>query len=157
MDTIKINKGTTKLIAHRGVSGLEQENTVASFLLASYKTYFGIETDVHVTKDNKFIICHDDNIKRVTGINKVIEESTYDELKRIKEECGCYCSILGDGYQFIVLFYDPTYLFLSDLENPENFCIRKLVIENDEEYIIGLETEEEFDKILNLFMQKYTN
>lgn len=36
-------------------------------------------------------------------------------LKRIKEECGCYCSILGDGYQFIVLFYDPTYLFLSDL------------------------------------------
>ena len=36
MDTIKINKGTTKLIAHRGVSGLEQENTEASFLLASY-------------------------------------------------------------------------------------------------------------------------
>ena len=84
MDTIKINKGTTKLIAHRGVSALEQENTVASFLLASYKTYFGIETDVHVTKDNKFIICHDDNIKRVTGINKIIEDSTYDELKRIR-------------------------------------------------------------------------
>ena len=49
-------------------------------------------------------------------------------------------------------YNNNTYLFLSDLENPENFCIRKLVIENDEEYIIGLETEEEFDKILNLFI-----
>ena len=84
MDTIKINKKNVKLIAHRGVSAIEQENTIASFLLASYKTYFGIETDVHVTKDNKFIICHDDNIKRVTGIDKIIENSTFDELKRIR-------------------------------------------------------------------------
>ena len=54
-------------------------------------------------------------------------------------------------------YNNNTYIFLSDLENPENFCIRKLIKENDEEYIVGLDTEEEFDKILNLFMQKYTN
>lgn len=114
MDTIKINKGTTKLIAHRGVSGLEQENTVASFLLASYKTYFDIETDVHVTKDNKFIICHDDNIKRVTGINKVIEESTYDELKRIRvfDKDGSYKNNLSlpslEDYLKICMFTNKT-------------------------------------------------
>ena len=114
MDTTKINKGTTKLIAHRGVSGLEQENTVASFLLASCKTYFGIETDVHVTKDNKFIICHDDNIKRVTGINKVIEESTYDELKRIRvfDKDGSYKNNLSlpslEDYLKICMFTNKT-------------------------------------------------
>lgn len=83
MDTIKINKKNTLLIAHRGVSDIEQENTYASFLLAAFKSYYGIETDVHVTKDNKFILCHDDNIKRVTGVDKIIEESTYDELRKI--------------------------------------------------------------------------
>ena len=114
MNTIKVNKGTTKLIAHRGVSGLEQENTVASFLLASYKTYFGIETDVHVTKDNKFIICHDDNIKRVTGIDKVIEESTYDELKRIRvfDKDGSYKYNLSlpslEDYLKICMFTNKT-------------------------------------------------
>ena len=84
MNTIKINKKDTKIIAHRGLSGIEQENTVASFFLASMKSYYGIETDIHVTKDNKFILCHDDNIKRVTGIDKVIEESTFDELRKIR-------------------------------------------------------------------------
>lgn len=92
MDTIKIKKNFVKLIAHRGLSAIEQENTIASFLLASYKTYFGIETDIHVTKDNKFILCHDDNIKRVTGIDKIIEESTFDELRkiRVKDKDGSY-------------------------------------------------------------------
>ena len=83
MDTIKITKDHVKMIAHRGVSGLAMENTVASFTLASEKTYFGIETDIHATKDNKIIVCHDDNIKRVTGVDKVIEESSFAELRKI--------------------------------------------------------------------------
>ena len=84
MDTIKIrNKKDTRIIAHRGVSGLEQENTYNSFFNAGFRSYFGIETDIHVTKDNKFIVCHDDNIKRVSGIDKIIEESTFDELRNI--------------------------------------------------------------------------
>ena len=54
-------------------------------------------------------------------------------------------------------YNNNTYVFLSDLENPENFCIRKLITENDEEYIIGLDSDEEFNNVLNLFTQKYTN
>ena len=114
MDTIKINKGFVKLISHRGVNSIEQENTIVSFLSASYKTYFGIETDVHVTKDNKFIICHDDNIKRVTGVDKIIEESTYDELKRIRvfDKDGSYKNNLSlpslDDYLKICMFTNKT-------------------------------------------------
>ena len=58
MDTVKINVSDleTKIIAHRGLSGIETENSIAAFIAAANRSYFGIETDVHVTKDNKFII-----------------------------------------------------------------------------------------------------
>ena len=54
MDTIKINKKNVLMIAHRGVSGLETENTKEAFIIAGNKSYYGIETDVHVTLDGKF-------------------------------------------------------------------------------------------------------
>ena len=34
MNTIKIDKGQVKMIAHRGLSGLEKENTCAAFVAA---------------------------------------------------------------------------------------------------------------------------
>ena len=49
------------------------------------------------------------------------------------------------------------YIVLSDIENPENFCIRKLINENNEDFIIGLDSKEEFDTILKIFTEKYTN
>lgn len=84
MDTIKLENKTVQMIAHRGVSGLECENSCPAFICAGQRSYYGIETDVHITKDGKYIICHDDNISRVTGgVEKVIEESTFDELRAI--------------------------------------------------------------------------
>jgi len=50
-----------------------------------------------------------------------------------------------------------TYIFLSEINNPENICIRKIKIKDNEEYIVGLDTEEEFNTILKLFTEKYTN
>lgn len=84
MDTVKINKGNVLMIAHRGVSGLERENTKEAFILAGKKTYYGIETDIHVTKDGKFIVCHDHNILRVTGVDLVIEDSNYEDIIKHK-------------------------------------------------------------------------
>ena len=69
MNTVKIEKQNTRLIAHRGVSGIERENTAAAFVAAGNRGYYGIETDVHVTKDGKYIIIHDDDTKRVFGRN----------------------------------------------------------------------------------------
>lgn len=84
MDTIKINNKNVLMIAHRGVSGLETENTKEAFILAGNKSYYGIETDVHVTLDGKFLICHDDNILRVTGTDLVIEQTNYDDIIKNK-------------------------------------------------------------------------
>ena len=84
MDTIKIEKNNVKMIAHRGLSGILQENTIPAFNLAAQHSYFGIETDVHVTKDGKYIICHDDNLQRVAGIDMVIEQSNYEDLRKVR-------------------------------------------------------------------------
>ena len=59
MNTIKIaDKKQTLMVAHRGCSGLERENTNAAFVAAGNRSYFGIETDIHKTLDGKFIIIH---------------------------------------------------------------------------------------------------
>ena len=90
-DTVKFtNKGNIKMIAHRGVSGLEMENTCPAFLVAGVKSYYGIETDVHVTKDGKYILFHDNTLTRILGVDKVVEESMFDELRayRMKDLDG---------------------------------------------------------------------
>ena len=59
MDTIRIEKGSTRMVAHRGVSGLEKENTMAAFVAAGNRSYWGVETDVHRTSDGKMVVIHD--------------------------------------------------------------------------------------------------
>ncbi len=78
------DKGNIKMIAHRGVSGLERENTCPAFVAAGVKSYYGVETDVRMTKDGKFIISHDGDLMRVGGLNISIEESTFAELRKVR-------------------------------------------------------------------------
>ena len=67
MDTVVIKRKNTKMIAHRGLSGIEQENTNAAFVAAGNRSYYGIETDVHRTADRQYVIIHDDTTSRVTN------------------------------------------------------------------------------------------
>lgn len=82
MNTLKFDHPRKPLmVAHRGVSGLEQENTNAAFVAAGNRSYYGVETDIHRTGDGKFVIIHDDTTGRVAVDNLVVEESTYDTLR----------------------------------------------------------------------------
>jgi glycerophosphoryl diester phosphodiesterase len=67
MNTIKFEKKNALVVAHRGLSGIERENTNAAFVAAGNRSYYGIETDFHRTADGKFIISHDQSLKRVSG------------------------------------------------------------------------------------------
>lgn len=84
MDTIKIKNKGVKIIAHRGLSGIECENTNAAFVAAGNRSYFGIETDIHVTKDGKFVVIHDNDTSRVSSENVVVEECTLETLRKIR-------------------------------------------------------------------------
>ena len=85
MDTVKlVNKNNVKMVAHRGVSGLETENTNAAFIAAGNRSYFGVETDVRRTVDGQFILLHDDNTERV-GIDKLFpEQTTFETLRSLR-------------------------------------------------------------------------
>ena len=54
MNTIKFNHYGTQVVAHRGLSGIERENTAAAFVAAGNRSYYGIETDIWRTADGHF-------------------------------------------------------------------------------------------------------
>ncbi|MBR5110752.1 MAG: hypothetical protein IK099_11195 [Clostridia bacterium] len=84
MDTLRLSAPKPRMIAHRGLSGIEMENTCSAFVAAGNRSYFGIETDVHVTADGGFIIIHDDSTKRVAIDALHVEESTFETLRSLR-------------------------------------------------------------------------
>lgn len=67
-------------IAHRGLWGEGViENSLTAYKLASKKGY-PIEVDLFLTTDKKLVCFHDDNLKRMTGVDKPIYDCSYEEL-----------------------------------------------------------------------------
>ncbi len=90
-DTIKINKASVRMVAHRGASGLELENTAAAFVAAGNRSYWGIETDVHRTADGRFVVIHDDDTRRVALCDLPVEDTDFELLRSLamKDKDGC--------------------------------------------------------------------
>lgn len=76
-------KPNINIIAHRGASEEELENTKEAFLRAQNEGANLIELDVRLTKDKKIVIFHDESLFRLSGINLDINDLTYDEIKDI--------------------------------------------------------------------------
>lgn len=72
-----------KMIAHRGLSAIAPENTVASIKAACDAGYYGVEYDVQLTKDGVWVVSHDSNLKRMTGENVKISETDLIDLEKI--------------------------------------------------------------------------
>jgi glycerophosphoryl diester phosphodiesterase len=85
-----------KIIGHRGAPALELENTLASFQTAVKLGVDRIELDVHVTKDRQYVTLHDENLARVGGPAKRVDELTYAELQKIKLHNGERGPLLRD-------------------------------------------------------------
>lgn len=74
---------TKNIIAHRGMSTLFPENTLASFnALKEYKVNW-LETDVGITKDEHVVILHDDYLDRTTNGIGALTEIDYGELRKL--------------------------------------------------------------------------
>lgn len=85
-ETIRIPAGNTRFVAHRGLSGLEKENTSQAFVAAGNRaSYWGIETDVHRTSDGQFIIIHDSDTRRLVGNDPslVVEQTDFETLRSL--------------------------------------------------------------------------
>ena len=85
MDTVKLSlKSKPLMVAHRGVSGLETENTAAAFVAAGNRSYWGVECDIHRTSDGAYIVLHDKDTARVAGDALTVAEHTLAELRSIR-------------------------------------------------------------------------
>lgn len=78
-----------KNIAHRGLHTEDKsvpENSIAAFRRAVEKGY-GVELDVRLTKDGKVVVFHDDDLNRMCGEDRLVDELTFAELSEYRL-CG---------------------------------------------------------------------
>jgi len=144
-----------KILAHRGGLLNAPENTVKSFELAFENGADGIECDVRLSKDGQFVLVHDENLKRISGENKLISQLTLSELKKKKvfekepiadiydlfevlikyPDKECYLEICFDNIEKLFILaneilkadlHNRIYLlFFSNSNFPKNFKIKK--------------------------------
>lgn len=73
-----------KGVAHRGLHNKDvSENSLEAFRIA-VENNVAIELDVHVTKDNELVVFHDEQLKRMTGKEGIVENLTLKELEEYK-------------------------------------------------------------------------
>ncbi|MCK5136824.1 MAG: alkaline phosphatase [Bacteroidales bacterium] len=77
------NEKEFNYVGHRGASYLAPENTMASIQLAWELGADAAECDVMLTKDNRVILFHDKNAKKLTGENLIINETSWEQLSKL--------------------------------------------------------------------------
>lgn len=50
---------------------------------------------------------------------------------------------------------DKAFVYLSNVHDPEDFCVRKEILENEKTYLVGLDNKEEADVALKLFTENH--
>jgi len=112
---MKIDKIKKQLFAHRGIHNNIDipENSIPAFKKAISKN-IPIELDIHILKDNTLVVFHDDNLKRMTKIDKNIRDYTYPELEKI--------TLLNTKYKIptlkeVLKLVDGKVLLLIELKN----------------------------------------
>lgn len=71
------------VIAHRGASGHAPENTIAAFERAVQLGAQFIETDLHLTRDARFVAIHDSTLDRTTNGRGVVHDFSLAELREL--------------------------------------------------------------------------
>ncbi|MEU4269830.1 glycerophosphodiester phosphodiesterase family protein [Streptomyces sp. NPDC026092] len=75
-------------IGHRGVMGVEPENTLRSFVRAEQSGMDVIELDLHLSKDGALVVMHDADVGRTTDGSGPIAEKTLAELRELDAGAG---------------------------------------------------------------------
>jgi len=70
-------------IGHRGVMGVEPENTLRSFVHAERAGMDAIELDLHLSKDGALAVMHDAEVDRTTDGTGLIADKTLAELREL--------------------------------------------------------------------------
>ena len=73
-------------LIHRGIVNKNHKENLLNSFKASFKKGYGIETDIHATKDGEFVCFHDFTLKRIHKINKSIKNLSYSQILNLTKK-----------------------------------------------------------------------
>jgi len=138
------------LLIHRGLAKKNfNENTISAFRYC-FKKKYGIETDIHCTKDSKIVCFHDFNLKGKFKINKYLKNVKYQDLIKISKAKKKPIPLLND---LIKLSKNRRFLMLEikPLFNKENLKVLLKEIKKLKSYSLTSFKEK---NIINLYKMK---
>ena len=134
-----VNKNI-ETIAHRGYVTKGVENSIESLVGASEAGADYVELDILLTKDNKFVVMHDYNLKRLAGINKRVQDMNYDEIVGLPIKQGEHTSTIPSLEEFVTKAKELNIKLVIELKphgaEPSNYIdilideVKRLKLEN---------------------------
>jgi len=74
------------LLVHRGIINKQYKENLLKSFKQSFKKGYGIETDIHATKDHNFICFHDFTLNRIFKKKGSVKNIEYSKIKKISTQ-----------------------------------------------------------------------
>ena len=73
-------------LIHRGIVNKNYKENILKSFKASFKKGHGIETDIHATKDEKFVCFHDFTLNRIFKKKQSVKDMKYSQISKISTQ-----------------------------------------------------------------------
>jgi len=113
-------------LIHRGIVNKKYKENLLNSFKQSFKKGFGIETDIHATKDNKFVCYHDFTLTRIFKKKQSIKNLNYQKLKEISLKQNKPIPLLQD---LLKISKNKFYLFIEIKPKFSTKLLKKLINE----------------------------
>ncbi len=113
-------------LIHRGIVNKKYKENLLNSFKQSFKKGFGIETDIHATKDHKFICHHDFTLTRVFKKKQSVKNLNYQKIKEISVKHNKPIPLLQD---LLKISRNKFYLFIEIKPKFSTKLLKKLVKE----------------------------
>ena len=113
-------------LIHRGIVNKKYKENLLNSFKQSFKKGFGIETDLHATKDNKFVCYHDFTLTRIFKKKQSIKNLNYQQLKELSLRQNKPIPLLQD---LLKISKNKFYLFIEIKPKFSIKLLKKLIKE----------------------------
>ena len=113
-------------LIHRGIVNKKYKENLLNSFKQSFKKGFGIETDIHATKDNKFICYHDFTLTRIFKKKQSVKNLNYQKLKEISLKQNKPIPLLQD---LLKISKNKFFLFIEIKPKFSTKLLKKLINE----------------------------
>ena len=113
-------------LIHRGIVNKKYKENLLNSFKQSFKKGFGIETDIHATKDNIFVCYHDFTLKRIFKKKQSVKNLNYQKLKEISLKQNKPIPLLQD---LLKISKNKFFLFIEIKPKLSTKLLKKLIKE----------------------------